>query len=137
MCLYFPRAPVRIEKLPFVQPILDQMGVGLCGGNLHVFREIGTQFARFGVAFAGLAAPNATALSLYLSGFTADQAQLAQAMVMTARGGACRRRCVCVACQPSPPHTPAVASAVSSFLSCGAHCPHGLCRRAYTTKPCG
>jgi len=72
--------------VPFVADILEQMGVGLCGGNLHVFREIGTKFAEFGVAFAGAAGPNNTALAAYLANFTAEQASLAHAMVRLGGG---------------------------------------------------
>jgi hypothetical protein len=73
--------PDWIDKLGLVQALFGQMDIGLCGGNVHVFNEIGTKFTLFGMAFEGTSGPNSTLLQEYLSGFNlSSQAALAEAM---------------------------------------------------------
>jgi hypothetical protein len=63
-----------------------QMGRGLCGGNLHVFHEIGAKFSLFGASFVGQSAYNQSSLDAYLSTFVpgpaskGGQDQLKEAM---------------------------------------------------------
>ena len=72
--------PDWMDKLPIVEELFAELDLGLCGGNLHVFQEIGAKFTTFGIAFAGATAPNATALAQYLASFDDQQASLAEAM---------------------------------------------------------
>lgn len=59
---------------------LEETSLYLSGGNLIVFQQIGGSFARFGVHFANLTAPDENRLQGFLNTFGPSDTQLAQAM---------------------------------------------------------